>query len=110
MTEPQLNLLGEPDQPEDDELGPVQRAAMRVIRRVGSMSRDEAGAIAHAHRGKHSVEERCTFCGTNGAVLLESLIRRGLVETIVGGVRLPAPVVAAEPVELPPGHLSEFGF
>lgn len=26
MTEPQLNLLGEPDQPVDDELGPVQKA------------------------------------------------------------------------------------
>lgn len=87
----QLNLLGDTAQPEDDELGPVQRAAMRVIRRTGTMSRAEAGAIACAHRNRHSVEETCEFCGTNGALLLESLIRRQLVEPALGGdVRLAA--------------------
>jgi hypothetical protein len=111
VTEPQLNLLGEPDQPEDDDLGPVQKAAMRVIRRAGSMSRDEAGAIAHANRGRHDADERCAFCGTDGAQLLESLIRRKLVEPAPGGmVQLPRAVRTAEPAELPPGHLSEFGF
>jgi len=75
----QLNLLGDTAQPEDDELGPVQRAVMRVIRRTETMSWDEAGAIVHAHRSKHTVDERCEFCGTDGAQLLESLIRRELV-------------------------------
>ena len=80
MAEQQLNLLGDVAQPVDDELGPVQRAVMRVIRRTNTMSWDEAGAIAHCHRGKHTVDERCEFCGTDGATLLESLIRRKLVE------------------------------
>lgn len=76
----QLNLLGDTDQPEDGELGPVQRAVMRVIRRTETMSWDEAGAIAHCHANKHGVDERCLDCGQDGARLLESLIRRGLVE------------------------------
>lgn len=75
----QMNLLGDTAQPEDGELGPVQKAVMRVIRRTETMSWDEAGAIAHAHRGKHSVEQTCEFCGLDGGALLESLIRRGLV-------------------------------
>lgn len=87
----QLNLLGDQAQPEDDTLGPVQRAAMRIIRRTGTMSRAEAGAIACAHRGRHTVEETCEWCGTNGALLLESLIRRKLVVPALGGdVRLAA--------------------
>ncbi|MFL5911440.1 MAG: hypothetical protein ACJ768_12800 [Gaiellaceae bacterium] len=88
----QLNLLGDSAQPVDDTLGPVQRAAMRVIRRTATMSWDEAGALAHAHSGKHSVDETCEFCGTDGAALLESLIRRRLVEPAQHGyVRLPQP-------------------
>jgi hypothetical protein len=84
----QLNLLGDQAQPVDEQLGPVQREAMRVIRRTGTMSRAEAGAIACAHRGRHSVDETCEWCGTNGALLLESLIRRGLVEpALYGDVR-----------------------
>jgi len=75
----QLNLLGDQAQPVDEQLGPVQREVMRVIRRTETMSWDEAGAIAHCHAGKHSVDDRCVFCGTDGARLLESLIRRGLV-------------------------------
>jgi hypothetical protein len=80
VTGSQLTLDGDTAQPEDDALGPVQRAAMRVIRRLGTMSRAEAGAIACAHRGRHSVDETCEFCGQDGARLLESLIRRELVE------------------------------
>jgi hypothetical protein len=91
MTE-QLNLLGDQAQPVDDELGPVQKAVMRVIRRTETLSWDEAGAISHAHRGKHSVDDRCMFCGTDGANVCESLIRRGLVEPAKHGfVRLPTP-------------------
>jgi hypothetical protein len=87
----QLNLLGDTAQPEDGELGPVQRAVMRVIRRTETMSWDEAGAIAHCHSGKHGVDERCLDCGQDGARLIESLIRRKLVEPSQHGfVRLPS--------------------
>lgn len=87
----QLNLLGDKAQPTDDELGPVQRATIRVLRRQGNITRDEAGAISHAHRGRHTVDERCQFCGTDGALLLESLVKRGLAEYIrrTGDVRTP---------------------
>ena len=92
MKAEQLNLLGDQAQPVDDELGLTQRAVMRELRRKGTLSRAEAGQIAHAHRGKHSVEETCMFCGTDGALLLESLIRRELAEAAAGGdVRLPTP-------------------
>lgn len=101
----QLNLLGDTAQPDDDHLGPVQRAVMRVIRRTETMSWDEAGAIAHCHSGKHTVDERCEFCGTDGATLLESLIRRGKVEPARHGyVRLvitadrPRPAASPEDV------------
>lgn len=95
----QLNLLGDNAQPVDDELGVAQRAVMRVIRRLGTMSWDEAGAIVHAGRGQHGVDDRCEFCGTDGATLCESLVRRGLVEAHRHGyVRLPggAAVATAE--------------
>lgn len=90
MTAEQLNLLGDTAQPQDDELGPVQREVMRVIRRTETLSWDEAGAIAHHQAGKHGVDERCMFCGQDGCRLLESLIRRKLVEANRHGhVRLP---------------------
>lgn len=98
----QLNLLGDAAQPVDDELGAVQRAVMRVIRRTTTMSWDEAGAIAHAHRGKHTIDERCEFCGTDGATVLESLIRRELVEPHrYGFVRLPVPEPASSHDDIP---------
>lgn len=88
----QLNLLGDQAQPVDDELGVVQREAMRELRRLGTLSRAEAGAIAHEHRGKHGRTETCMWCATDGALLLESLIRRQLAEAAPGGdARLPTP-------------------
>jgi hypothetical protein len=96
MTEPQLNLLGDQAQPVDDQLGPVQKAAVRLLRKQGTLARVEAGQLAHAHRSKHSGDEVCLYCGTDGALLLESLIRRGMAEPIpgTGDVRVPQPVEA----------------
>lgn len=98
MTE-QLNLLGTADLPEDLGLGLVQREVMRELRRLGSITRDEAGAIAHSHRDKHCVDERCAFCPIDGALLVDSLLKRGLVDRGVdGAVRLPQlePAVVVE--------------
>lgn len=76
----QINLLGAPDAPEDLELGVVQREVMRFLRRIGTITADEAGAVAHAHSGKHQIDERCAFCAIDGKPILVSLLRRGRVE------------------------------
>lgn len=103
MTE-QLNLLGGLERPEDDALGLVQRAVMREVRRLGNLSWQEAGSLAHEHSGKHSRDEVCPWCGTDGANVCESLIRRGLVEPARHGfVRLPTPKQPAPP-EARPDH------
>ncbi len=89
MTE-QLNLIGAPDQPDDLELGPVQREVLRFAREHGTISKDEAGALAHAHLEKHTAEERCQFCGVDGAPILRSLIgRKRLAKRSDGLAQLP---------------------
>lgn len=80
LTPNQLNLLGTPDLPEDLDLGSVQRLVIRFVREHGSISKDEAGAIAHQHRGRHSADERCAFCSIDGEDLLAALARRRQVE------------------------------
>lgn len=95
----QLNLLGDTAQPTDLALGPVQREVMRFLRAHGTCTRDEAGAIAHEHRDKHSRDELCAFCAIDGALVLESLIRRQLADPIPGGIRLPQPRAADGPSE-----------
>lgn len=92
----QLNLLGAPDLPEDLELGTVQREVMRVLRELDTVTRDEAGAISHAHRGKHGVDDRCAYCALDGNSVLASLLKRGLVEkTVNGAVQLPQPLTGS---------------
>lgn len=88
----QLNLLGAPDLPEDLELGPVQREVMRYVREHGSVSSDEAGALAHAHAGRHGADERCMWCAARGSDVVRALIERGrLVKRPDGGAGLPEP-------------------
>lgn len=98
----QINLLGESDQPIDIELGVVQREVMRFARACGTVSKDEAGAIAHNHRGKHGIDERCAFCAIDGTPLLRALMERGrLVKRPDGGAGLPERVRG--PSDLPAG-------
>jgi hypothetical protein len=93
----QLNILGDHAQPTDLQLGPVQRECMRALRELGSLARDEAGALAHEHRGKHHRDDRCVFCGPDGADILKTLARRCLIEreAVSGDARLPT--TQAEP-------------
>jgi hypothetical protein len=93
----QLNLLGAPDQPCDLDLGTAQRAVLRELRRLGTITRPEAGAVVHAGRGKHAAGDTCVFCPGHGALVLESLIRRGLAEAGPdGSVQLPRTVEASD--------------
>lgn len=102
MTADQLNLLGQPDRPEDLELGVVQREVMRELRQLNYLTRDEAGAITHQHRGKHGSEERCQWCAVDGAIVIESLVKRGLVERgAEGSVQLARPKVNQPDDEIP---------
>jgi hypothetical protein len=98
----QLNLLGVPDLPDDLELGPVQREVMRFVRERGSITKDEAGALAHSHRDKHCVDERCAHCSIDGAPILRALVGRArLAKRPDGGAGLPEPVRG--PGDLPAG-------
>lgn len=98
-------MLGTEDLPEDLDLGLVQREVMRELRRLGTITRDEAGAIAHSLRHKHGADERCAFCGIDGTHVLQSLLKRRLVEKSVNGaVRLPQPLTgSADFGEFPEG-------
>ena len=87
----------------------MQRAVIRVLRRCETMSKDEAGAIAHAGRGRHPVDERCMWCGVDGDGILASLIARGLAERAPeGGAQLPRPAerppACANPDPFPEGY------
>jgi hypothetical protein len=73
----QPSLFGETVAVGEDKLGPNQRAVLAAIRERGRLSKDEAGALLHERRGKHSAELRCEWCATDGADVLASLRRRG---------------------------------
>lgn len=99
----QLNMLADGAQPVDQHLGVTQRAVMRVLRRVGTLTVDEAGAIAHAGRGKHAVDERCGWCAPDGAPIVRALLERGLAEkNPAGGIRLPQPPAASRADDVDP--------
>ena len=89
MTEHQPSLFG--DAPAADVgLGPVQQLVMRFVREHGTISKDEAGAVAHAHAGRHPADELCAYCAIRGADVLRSLLGRELVERGAdGAVQLP---------------------
>lgn len=89
----QTTLFGD-DRPEDLDLGVAQRAVIRKLRRLGSLDRAEVGAIVHAGRGKHSIDEVCPFCGDDGDDVIESLTLRRLVEQGPDGVIRPASAAA----------------
>lgn len=96
------DLLGEPTAPTDLQLGPVQRLVVRQLRELGTMTKDEAGAIAHNYRGRHDAGARCAYCAVDGADILEALVARGEAERgAEGHVQLPRPAVAPEDDGIP---------
>jgi hypothetical protein len=83
----------------------VQREVLRFAREHGTISKDEAGAIAHAHREKHRADETCKWCGVDGAPILRSLIgRKRLVKRRDGLAQLPD----AQPRQRGPGNVIPF--
>lgn len=67
---------------------------------------DEAGAAWCAQRGKHSIDDRCRFDGSNGRQVLEALKAKGLVRYRRGtqqlaGAWLLVGVAAERPTRVP---------
>jgi hypothetical protein len=89
----QENLFGEIADPADVELGRSQRAILRVLReQENGLWDDEAGAVIHASRGKHDLDERCGWCQEDGAAVLDRLHEhRPLARTPDGRRRLSTP-------------------
>jgi hypothetical protein len=85
-----LDLLGEPTDPADLELGPTQRLVVRALRELRTLTSDEAGAIAHEQRRKHGRHDRCAYCAIDGHPILDRLIQLGHAERgAEGAVQLP---------------------
>lgn len=78
---------------------------LRVLRRRGTLTADEAGQIVHAGRGKHPVDETCAFCGVDGRPILQTLVAKRLAERgAEGAIQLPrTPATVAGPRDLPEG-------
>lgn len=86
-------------------IGPVQRAVLDELERLGTLSKDEAGAVVHHHRGKHGADERCRFCAIDGRIVLASLVKRGVAERgAEGTVQLPRSTALQGPGDLPEGY------
>lgn len=99
----QLNLVGVTV----PGLGPTQRAVLDELERLGNLSRDEAGAISHERRGKHSRDQRCAHCAMDGRIILASLVKRHLAERGAEGMfQLPHPGGRSEGLQ-GPGDLPE---
>lgn len=78
MTEDaQIGLFGG-ETPLDDLALPatLRLLAERERRLIDPLTGDEAGAILHARRGKHSEDTRCEFCVPDGVHALKQLRER----------------------------------
>ncbi len=96
------------------EVGPKltarQAAVLEALRAAGErgLEPSEAGAIAHelkAGRWAHSREQRCQFCGGDGADVCKALERKGLARYVRGRglwYAAPEPQAEPEPVGFPP--------
>ncbi len=70
----QLSLAGTT---QDEGLTLVQREIAEEQRRIGGrVSADEAGAIVHELRGRHSRSERCLHCARDGRDVLRLLVEK----------------------------------
>lgn len=74
MTE-QLSLTGDSVVTAEDgtRLGPAQQAVLEELQEFGRLDDDEAGAILHERRDKHSRDTRCEWCARDGRDVLKSL-------------------------------------
>ncbi len=73
-----------------------QRQAVLNALTAEGIEASEAGAVAHAHTGRHGASERCKWCGVDGRTLLKELAKAKLaVEN--RGRALWYPVDVAEP-------------
>jgi hypothetical protein len=61
-------------------LGPAQLEVLVALRELGRLDDDEAGAIIHERRGKHTRDVRCTYCSQDGKHVLASLRGHGLAK------------------------------
>lgn len=55
-----------------------QREAVQQALTPEGIEASEAGAVAHAHTGRHSASERCKWCGVDGRTLLKELAKAKL--------------------------------
>jgi hypothetical protein len=101
VTHEQPSLFG--DAPAADVgLGPVQALVMGFVREHGTISKDEAGQLAHAHAGRHPADATCAYCAIRGADVLRSLLGRELVERAAEGLfQLPKAQVNLPDDEIP---------
>lgn len=93
-------LFTEP-MPTAEPLPPRQDTAMRLVIRhqPDGVTADEVGARVHEDRGKHPADQRCEWCGRDGAAVLNALIRKKLVtrRRATGLYTLPGPQRRALP-------------
>lgn len=78
-TDAQIGLFGGETPVEELALGPVQKLLAkreRELEGLDPLAADEAGAIVHAHRGKHSEDTQCAYCAVDGADALARLHAR----------------------------------
>lgn len=73
----QLSLL-EPQAPIEAPKPLTRAQAVLAAFNPEGIEASEAGAVAHAHTGRHSVSERCKWCGVDGRTLLKELAKSGL--------------------------------
>lgn len=106
MTAPRLAHLFEPP-PADGNLTVRQALALAALRRTrDGMPADELGAILHSANGKHTADNRCGFCLTDGRSVASALRKRGLTVRRVSGF-WQATNGIADPDDRGPGALPE---
>lgn len=94
-----------------------QELALAIVERAheDGVHTEEVGAELCARRGKHSADDLCQWCGSNGKAVLEELQAKGLVQyrranraRNIPGAWLVVSLAARD--ELPPGMTDEIPF
>lgn len=66
--------------PPDGTLTERQRLVLEYLRANRGVSADEAGALIHAHNGRHDAETRCDWCAKTGRQVLHALRKKKLAK------------------------------